>query len=96
MRLILAALIAAGLSAGLSTWAIAEGPDLIFRTRTPDKLQSLLAEAPGRVIEIDPQTVYYRPPASYLDPPSTLLAVLRKLLVRPLREGARETEAASV
>ena len=38
MRLILAALIAAGLSAGLSTWAIAEGPDLIFKKSTVFKL----------------------------------------------------------
>jgi CreA protein len=38
MRLILAALIAVGLSAGLSAPAIAEGPDLIFKKSTVFKL----------------------------------------------------------
>ena len=38
MRLILAALIAAGLSAGLSTRAIAQDPDLIFKKSTVFKL----------------------------------------------------------
>jgi CreA protein len=38
MRLILAALIAVGLSAGLSASAMAEGPDLIFKKSTVFKL----------------------------------------------------------
>ena len=38
MRLILAALIAIGLSAGLSAPAVAEGPDLIFKKSTVFKL----------------------------------------------------------
>jgi len=63
-----------------------EKPDLIFTTTDPARLESLLSEAPGTVRVVDDTTVYYRPPESYLDPPDTLLAVLRKLLVRPLRE----------
>ncbi len=65
-----------------------EGPDLIFRTRHVKRLDPLLRDAPGRASIIDENTVYYRPPANYLDPPSTLLAVLRKLLVRPLQSDA--------
>jgi transcription-repair coupling factor (superfamily II helicase) len=65
-----------------------EGPDLIFRTRHVKRLDPLLRNAPGRASIIDENTVYYRPPANYLDPPSTLLAVLRKLLVRPLQSDA--------
>ena len=64
-----------------------DGPDLIFRTDRPQKLDPLLSSAAGRVSIIDDKTVYYRPPASYLDPPSTLITVLRKLLVAPIRQG---------
>ncbi|MCE9592277.1 MAG: transcription-repair coupling factor [Planctomycetes bacterium] len=63
-----------------------EGPDLIFRTKQPKKLDDVLRDAPGRASVIDENTVYYRPPPGYLEP-GTLAAVLRKLLVRPLREG---------
>ncbi len=68
--------------------------DLIFTTMKPANLYERLADAPGSVRVVDtpdgkqPGTVYYRPPANYLDPPSTLLAVLRKLLVRPLEAAA--------
>ncbi len=61
-----------------------DGPDLIFTTRDPEKLQALFAAAPGRVSVLDETTLYLRPPNQYLDPPETLLAVLRKLLVRPV------------
>ena len=64
-----------------------EGPDVIFRTPTPQTLEGLLRDAPGRASLIDPTTVYYRPPANYLEP-KTLLAVLRKLLVRPVEKLA--------
>lgn len=62
-----------------------EGPDLIFRTAKPQKLDEILRNAPGRASIIDHSTVYYRPPANYLTQPSTMLAVLRKLFVRPVR-----------
>ncbi len=61
-----------------------DGPDLIFRTRQPQKLDAVFTGAPGRATMIDDRTVYYRPPPAYLEPP-TLVAVLRKLLVRPLQ-----------
>lgn len=63
-----------------------EGPDLIFRTNQPARLDQLLKNARGRVSLIDAQTIYYRPPPGYLHPPVTLLAFLRKLLVQPLRQ----------
>ncbi len=62
-----------------------DGPDLIFTTRNPQKLDQLFRGAPGRTTLVDERTVYYRPPANYLAPPATLLSVLRKLLVRPVR-----------
>ncbi|MFP4144555.1 MAG: transcription-repair coupling factor [Phycisphaeraceae bacterium] len=68
-----------------------EGPDLIFRVRKAAKLDGALKDAPGRVSVIDPETIYYRPPSAYLEPVSTLLAVLRKLLVRPVREREQAT-----
>jgi transcription-repair coupling factor (superfamily II helicase) len=63
-----------------------EGPDLIFKTKAPQEVFKVFEGAPGRVSLIDETTVYYRPPSNYLEPVSTLLAVLRKLLVRPARE----------
>ena len=70
-----------------------DGPDLIFRTDRPGKLDPLLKDAAGRTTVIDERTVYYRPPANYLDPPSTLVAVLRKLLVNPLRQAGVKQKA---
>ncbi len=64
-----------------------EGPDLIFTARDPRKLESVFNNAPGRVSVLDEKTLYYRPPSNYLSPPETLLAVLRKLLVRPVVEA---------
>ncbi len=62
-----------------------EGPDLIFTLREDADLSRTFEEAPGRVSVLDKRTLYFRPPGNYLTEVSTLLAVLRKLLVRPLR-----------
>ncbi|MEM8739366.1 MAG: transcription-repair coupling factor, partial [Planctomycetota bacterium] len=62
-----------------------EGPDLIFTTAKTGAVSNLFGGAPGRTTVLDKSTIYWRPPANYLDDPATLLAVLRKLLVRPLR-----------
>ncbi len=64
-----------------------EEKDLIFKTQKPAIIQNLLKQAPGRTSLIDKNLVYYRPPQNYLSPPATLLAILRKILVRPLREN---------
>jgi transcription-repair coupling factor (superfamily II helicase) len=64
-----------------------DGPDVIFKTKQPQTLDRIMKDAPGRVSLIDAETVYFRPPANYLEP-GTLMAVLRKLLVRPVREDA--------
>jgi transcription-repair coupling factor len=64
-----------------------EGQDVIFRTDQPLVLDGIFTGAPGRTSLIDEKTIYFRPPANYLEP-VTLAAVLRKLLVRPVR--ARE------
>jgi len=72
-----------------------EGPDVIFKT--PGSGFTLPLEAHfrgqgviGRVSVIDGETLYYRPPANYLNPPATLLAVLRKLLVTPLKRATAD------
>jgi transcription-repair coupling factor (superfamily II helicase) len=69
-----------------------EGPDLIFRCRVPAKLDATFRGAPGRASVVDDTHVYYRPPPAYLEP-QTLLPVLRKLLVRPLREAVQREHA---
>ncbi|MEM6750840.1 MAG: transcription-repair coupling factor [Planctomycetota bacterium] len=73
-----------------------DGPDLIFTTRNPVKVMLALKGAPGRSTQLDDATVYYRPPAAYLDPPETMLAVLRKILVRPARQEIRDSAGAVV
>ncbi len=61
--------------------------DLIFRSTRIKRLEPILKDAPGRVTVIDQGTVYYRPPENHLDPPKTLVAILRKLLVTAARQG---------
>ncbi|MFI4862398.1 MAG: transcription-repair coupling factor [Phycisphaerales bacterium JB063] len=72
-----------------------EGPDLIFTLRevgqAAAKLQQAFTDAPGRLTVLDNKTLYWRPPARYLEEPATLLAVLRKLLVRPVRNAISPT-----
>ena len=68
-----------------------EAPDLLF-THPPTAehraaAMKLFDTAPGRATQVDDHTLYWRPPAAYLEQPETLLAVLRKLLVRPIRDG---------
>ncbi len=58
-----------------------DGPDLIFRTRRAQLLEPVLQDASGRTTVVDAATVYYRPPQNHLNPPQTLLAVLRKMLL---------------
>lgn len=77
-----------------------EAPDLIFTIGSlkdaAKKLGDIFTSAPGRVTVLDEKTVYWRPPEKYLDEPNTMLAVLRKLLVRPVREhnmGATHADA---
>ncbi len=69
-----------------------EGPDLIFTLRAVGRaaanLQRVFTDAPGRLTVLDEKTLYWRPPARYIEAPDTLLAVLRKLLVRPVRSEA--------
>jgi transcription-repair coupling factor (superfamily II helicase) len=56
-----------------------EGPDIIFTTTRPRKLDQVFAKARGRLTHIDKQTVYFRPPKQYLEP-STMLNFLRHRL----------------
>ena len=65
-----------------------EGADLIFTTRKPQTLSPLFEQAPGRTTLIDQDQLYWRPPPKYLEEPGTIVAVLRKLLVRPVRAAA--------
>ncbi len=72
-----------------------EGADLIFNTQVPQAVMPLFADAPGRTLLIDTHDVYWRPPPKYLEAPATVVAVLRKLLVRPVRARAEKAAAAS-
>ena len=58
---------------------ILERPDLIFAVRDMSLADKLFCGAAGTVRLPDPKTVYWRPPANYLDRPS-LLTILRRLL----------------
>lgn len=63
-----------------------EEPDLIFTVRKQQAVLKKLEAAPGRATVLDDSTVYWRPPAAYIQEMPTLMAVLRKLLVRPVRD----------
>ena len=66
------------------------GADLIFNSTQPHAVMPLFADAPGRTLLIDTNDVYWRPPPKYLEEPATIIAVLRKLLVRPVRSRAEK------
>ncbi len=60
--------------------------DIIFRCERPEEVEAIFTDAKGtvRTLKGDPsqalREVYYRPPANFLDTPSTLLTVLRRRL----------------
>jgi transcription-repair coupling factor (superfamily II helicase) len=60
------------------------GPDIIFTVRDQSKVDRVFHGAAGSVRLPKPDTIYWRPPKSYLEMP-TLLAVLR----RRLKQGAK-------
>ncbi|MAE61530.1 MAG: transcription-repair coupling factor, partial [Planctomycetaceae bacterium] len=70
-----------------------DGPDLIFTTTNVPPLFDVLSDAQGSVRLVDqpkgdqPGKVFYRPPDSYMEP-TTLPAVLRRLLANPDDESA--------
>ena len=78
-----------------------DGPDLIFTTSNIPPLFETLSEAQGSVRLVDqpkgdkPGTVFYRPPENYLEP-TTLPAILRKLLAGVSRDTAPDSEAQTV
>ncbi|MHC4235178.1 MAG: transcription-repair coupling factor, partial [Planctomycetota bacterium] len=58
---------------------VLHGPDVIFTVKDHQQLEPVFAGAPGTARMPDAKTVHWRLPPSYLEPP-TLLAVLRKRL----------------
>ena len=54
-------------------------PDVILTVRDAARTQAGLAGAPGTLRVVDEKTVYFRPPAGYLEP-ETLLMVLKNLM----------------
>lgn len=72
-------------------------PDVIFRTREPERIAERLRREPtGTVTVLPPKTgdqlseVYFRPPPAYLEP-QTLVAILRRRLAG--HDGASSTPA---
>jgi hypothetical protein len=61
---------------------VLDGPDVIFAETDFQQVQPLFADGPGSPRVPDPQTIHWRLPKRFLEPP-TLLAVLRKQLARP-------------
>ena len=73
-------------AAGLGIRAIVvRGPDVVFRTATPERVESAMAGASGALRTLAPDKrdnlheVYYRPPPAYLEP-ETLLPILTRRL----------------
>ena len=62
-------------------------PDVVLTVRDAKKAQVALAKAPGTLRVIDEKTVYFRPPAVFIEP-EPLLLTLRNLLMKAY-EGER-------
>ena len=56
-------------------------PDVVLSVRDAGKAQTALAKAPGRLTVVDAQTIYFRPPAVFIEP-EPLLLTLRNLLMK--------------
>ena len=56
-------------------------PDVVLTVRDAKKAQIALAKAPGTLRVIDEKTVYFRPPAVFIEP-EPLLLTLRNLLMK--------------
>ena len=56
-------------------------PDVVLTVRDAKKAQTALAKAPGTLRVVDEKTVYFRPPAVFLEP-EPLLLTLRNLLMK--------------
>ena len=56
-------------------------PDVVLTVRDAKKAQVALAKAPGTLRVIDDKTVYFRPPAVFIEP-EPLLLTLRNLLMK--------------
>ena len=56
-------------------------PDVVLTVRDAKKAQVALAKAPGTLRVIDEKTVYFRPPAVFIEP-EPLLLTLRNLLMK--------------
>jgi len=58
---------------------IKQEPDVILKLRDALRVQAALATAPGTLRIVDDKTLYFRPPAAYLEP-EVLLMALRNLM----------------
>jgi len=69
---------------------ILQRPDVVFNVEDLTLADALFAGATGSVRMADPQTLHWRLPAHYLEPP-TLVAMLRQLLRRSVPENILAT-----
>src|SRR5690606_15418581 len=50
-------------------------PDVVMTVRDARKATEALAKAPGRLTVVDAQTIYFRPPAVFIEPEPLLLTL---------------------
>jgi hypothetical protein len=70
-------------------------PDVVLTVRDALKAAYGMAGAPGRLSVVDEKTIYFRPPATYLEA-DTLLMVMRNLLVAAYEREKRGEPAPEV
>jgi hypothetical protein len=70
-------------------------PDVVLTVRDAQKASYGMAGAPGRLSVVDERTVYFRPPATYLEA-DTLLMVMRNLLMAAYEREQRGEPAPEV
>lgn len=72
---------------------IRQEPDVVLKVTDAAAAQLGLHGAPGTLRVVDEKSIYFRPPAAYLEP-DTLLVVLRNLLRQAHDRQAQQPEAA--
>ncbi len=70
---------------------VRQKPDVVLGVRDASRAQQALTGAPGTLRVVDAKTIYFRPPAVFIEP-EPLLLTLRNLL---LKAYAAEQSAAS-
>ncbi len=69
-------------------------PDIVFTVEQAVQAEPLFVDAPGTVRMVDGETIHLRPPPHYLEDQDTLLAILRRMLLRGIEQLGAQHDVA--